>query len=80
VVVAVGVTVTEAPTPSEVPPHEPEYQFHVDAVPKAPPVIVRFEEEPGQTAAGAALAEVGTTDNVFRVTVVFTQRVVLQVP
>jgi hypothetical protein len=45
-VVAVGVTVIEAPAPSEVPPHEPEYQSHVAPVPRLPPVIPRVVVDP----------------------------------
>jgi hypothetical protein len=80
VVVADGVTAREEPAPSLVPPHEPEYQFHVAPVPSAPPEIVRFEVEPGQTEAALALAEIADVDKEFTVIFALTHVVVLHVP
>ena len=45
-VVAVGVAVRLVPFPSDVPPHEPEYHFHVAPVPRVPPVIESTEVFP----------------------------------
>ena len=64
-VVAVGVTVIEAPVPSNVPlVHEPEYHFQLPPVPKLPPLIESTEEFPGQTEDGLDEAEVADVETV----------------
>jgi hypothetical protein len=80
VVVTVGLRTRAAPEFAYVTPHEPEYQTQIAEVPKVPPEILRFELVPEQIEEGLAAKEVGPTDKVFKVIVVFTQRVVLHVP
>ena len=81
-VVTIGFTVmvVDVPLPTCVPPQEPVYQTQLALVPKLPLVTVKVEVAPEQIAEGFDVAVVGATDGVFRVTVVFTQLVVLQSP
>ena len=81
-VVTIGFTVmvVDVPLPTCVPPQEPVYQTQLALVPKLPLVTVKVEVAPEQIAVGFDVAVVGATDGVFRVTVVFTQLVVLQSP
>ena len=80
IVVIIGETVIEVPLPAEVPPHETVYHCHVAPVPKVPSGIVNVDEAPEQILPGFADAEVGGMEEVFKLTVVFTQVVVLQSP
>ena len=57
----VGVTVMEAPVPSGVPPHDPEYHFHEAPAPNEPPTLVNVIGPP-QEGLGLAVALVGATD------------------
>ena len=61
--VAVGLTVIDAPVPSDVPfVHEPEYHFQLPPVPKLPPFIDNTEELPGHTDDGLDEAVVAEVD------------------
>ena len=54
-----GETVMLDPVPTAVPPHEPEYHFHVASEPKLPPLTVSVTLEPAETEDDDAEAEVG---------------------
>ena len=60
-VVLVGETVIEVPVPSAVPPHDPEYQFHVAPVPSVPPISVKVTAPP-QEGLGLAFIDEGAMD------------------
>ena len=63
--VAVGVTVIDAPVPSDVPVvHEPEYHFQLPPVPKLPPLIDSTEEFPGHTDDGLEDEEVAIVETI----------------
>ena len=81
-VVTVGVTVkvVDVPFPTCAPPQEPVYHTQLALVPKLPLVTVNVEVDPEQIFVGFAVAVVGATDGVLRVTVTFVHVVVLQSP
>ena len=77
----VGETVNAVPLPTDVPPHEPVYQYQSAPVPNEPPVSVSVTVVPEQIVdEGFAVIEVGEVDNVFTMIVIFTHAVVLQMP
>jgi hypothetical protein len=61
VIVDVGETVMEAPVPSGVPPHDPEYHFHEAPAPSEPPTLLNVTTPPHE-GLGLAVALVGATD------------------
>ena len=69
----------EAPLPSGVPPHDPEYHTQFADVPRVPVGTVNVVELPTQIAVGDAAA-VGSVERVATVTVTLTQLVLLHVP
>lgn len=75
----VGVTVILEPVPSGVPPQEPEYHFQEAPVPKEPPFTVNVVGCP-QVVVKLAVAEAGSVDGVFTVTVTCLHTVVPQPP
>jgi len=81
-VVTIGFTVivVDVPLPICVPPQEPVYHTQFALVPKLPLVTVNVEVDPEQIFVGFAVAVVGATDGVLRVTVTFVHVVVLQSP
>ena len=66
--------------PTSVPPHESVYHFQFALVPKLPLVTVKVEGKLEQISVGLAVAVVGATDGVLRVTVTVAHVVVLQSP
>lgn len=78
-VLVVGDCVILEPVPTRVPPQEPVYHFHDAPVPKEPPLTVNVVGCP-QVVLGLALAEVGSVEGVFTVTVTCAQVVVPQPP
>ena len=81
-VVTIGFTVivVDVPLPTCVPPQEPVYHFQLALVPKLPSVTVNVDVAPEQIFAEFAVAVVGATDDVLKVTEVFTQEVFPQSP
>ena len=81
-VVTIGFTVmvVDVPFPTSAPPQEPVYHTQLALVPKLPLVTVKVEVEPEQISVGFAVATVGASDGVLRVTVTFVHAVVLQSP
>ena len=80
VTVGLTVIVVDVPLPNCVPPQEPVYHLQLALVPKLPLVTVKVDVEPEQIFAEFAVAVVGATDGVLRVTVTFAHVVVLQSP
>ena len=76
----VGETVIEVPLPAETPPQDAVNHCHVEPEPKVPSGILNVDDAPEQISVGFAEAEAGGMEEVFKVTVVFTQVVVLQSP
>ena len=79
-VVAVGLTTTEVPFPSNIPPHDTEYQYHAEEVPNVPPIKDRVELDPPHEYGGSAVRDVGDRELVNTVIVILTHVVVLHVP
>ena len=79
-VVEEGVTEILDPVPTNVPPHEPEYQFQLAPVPRDPPVTTRVVAVPWQTESCVAPALVAAVEGVFITTVTASQVVVLHCP
>ena len=70
----------DVPFPNCVPPQEPVYQTQFPLVPKLPLVTVNVEVTPEQIFAEFAVAVVGATEGVLRITVTVAHVVVLQSP
>ena len=77
--VTVGLTLTEVPLPTDVPPQFPLYHCQFAPVPNEPPTTESVVFPPLQITF-VPLIEVGATDNKLTVTVSDTHVVVLQVP
>jgi len=78
VVVTVGVTFTDAPEISYVPPQDTEYQLKLDPETREPPVSASVLELPEQSIAGVAVTTVGAI--LLIVIVMLKHVVVLQEP
>ena len=70
----------EEPLPENVPPQLPEYHFQLESGPKAPPLSVSVDDEPGIIPEGDAVAKVGGDERGFTVIVPLTHWVVLHNP
>jgi hypothetical protein len=79
-VVVVGLTLKLLPVPTNVPPQEAVYQAMVSSSPPPPPTSERVLEPPLQIVLGVAVADDGSADLCFTVTVTDAQVVVLQSP
>ena len=75
----VGFRTGEFPEITNVPPHEPEYQFQLAPVPRLPPIIPRVVDKPSQIGLKPE-TEVEGVDNVLITIVTLTHEVVLQSP
>ena len=60
---ALTVTFSVAPVPTNVPPQVPLYHFQVPPVPKLPPVTLKVTVAGPQSIAGDAVAPVGSTES-----------------
>ena len=80
VIAGLTVIVVDVLLPTNVPPQEPVYHFQFELVPKLPLVTVKVDGKPEQISVGLAVAVVGATDGVLRVTVTFAHVVELQSP
>ena len=78
--VVVGLTASELPLPTAVPPQDPLYHWNAAPVPSDPPVTDKVVPLPVQIVPGEAPADAGAVDAVFTVMVTEAQAVVLQVP
>ena len=76
----VGLTLSVAPVPSNVPPHDPLYQVQLAPVPSVPPVIPNVELPPEHIVARLAVAVVAATELLLTVIVTLLQMVLLHVP
>jgi len=79
VVADTGLTVTDAPVPTKVPPQLPEYHFQLAPVPKLPPLTDSVVLPPLQMVVVPVMA-VGAEDKLFTVTVALAHVVLLQSP
>ena len=77
---ASGFTWIEAPKPTKLPPHVPEYHFHCAPVPSVPPDTERVVWSPEHRLDTDADADVGLTENTFTFTLTDMHNVVLQSP
>jgi hypothetical protein len=68
-VVTEGLTERPLPVPTDIPPHEPVYQWITSPVPPPPPFKVRVLFCPLQIVAGEAVAVVGSAEVWFTETV-----------
>lgn len=79
-VVAVGLTESELPVVTKVPPQLPLYHFQLADVPNVPPEILRVLLWPSHIVAELALAKVAGTEVSLTVITMLLQTVLLQVP
>ncbi len=78
--VVVGLTLAPLPVAASVPPHDPVYHLTVSLVPPPPPFSVRVVELPLQIVAEPAVADVGSADFVFTVSVALPSALTAVVP
>ena len=70
----------DAPLPTRVPAQTPVYHFQLAPVPREPPTTLRVVDPPTQKLLLLVVADVGSVEAVFTVTVMLAQAVVLQSP
>ena len=75
----VGLTVTDEPVPTKVPPQLPEYHFQLAPVPRLPPLTVRVVLPPLQMVV-VPVMPVAAVERLLTVTVALAHVVVLHVP
>ena len=75
-----GISVKFNPVRINVPPHEPEYQYHCDPVPKTPPFLLIAVAEPIHIVGGFIDIESAYTEFVFKIIIALTHVVVLHDP